>query len=1095
MIKLNFNITFEDLYSTFGLKKIDEKFIDFLNTKNITLKHDLIAGRKNNQISSELIINLAPYLESFIINLFNLKQNENKNPEYHKKASALFECRRKFIQRKVKFEDYDEKKVPEAISVLNKIHIDFDDELSIAINILKWLSDNNKKLLEAAKIYVAWALYSKEGKIKYSNGILFKIPKKLHFDKLVESLESSNTTKCFNEDKLRVRNGFDLTDPTINQNTAIVNANYCLYCHKQDKDSCSKGLIDKATNNITKNPLGVELKGCPLKEKISEMNFLKKEGVIIGAFATAIIDNPMIAATGHRICNDCMKSCIYQKQEPVDIPLIETKILDDVLKLDYGFEVYSLLTKWNPLKSEGYLPKEFNNNKILIVGMGPAGFTLSHYLINEGFTVVGIDGLKIEPIQSEFSGIMQNGSRTNFKPIKNISEIEEKLSERKAYGFGGVAEYGITVRWNKNYLTVLRLMLERRENFKMYGSVRFGSTINYKSAKKLGFSHVALAIGAGKPNIPDIPNILCKGARSASDFLMTLQTLGASRKNSIANLQIRLPIIVIGGGLTSIDTATESLAYYPVMVEKFLTQYEKLGNTFLKTLNGEELEVTLKFIKHAKELRANPKEKLALLKKWGGVKIIYRKKFEESPAYKLNHEEVAKAFEEGIEVVDNTCPIEIILDKYNHCKKIICNNKTIEAKTILIATGTSPNTTLAREDPEHFKLNGRYFSMTKEEKNSTFITNIEDNFSISVLGDSHPKYSGSVVKAMASAKNSYKSIAKEVLRYDKKNVLQNSKFFEKLNNQLISKVIKVNRLTKTVVEIFVQSPLAASEFKPGQFYRLQNYESNAKISNGYLKAIEPLALTGASVDKTLGIVSLIVLEMGGSSNFCQDLKPGEIVSLMGPTGSPTYIPKNEKVILIGGGLGNAVLFSIGKALIDNGCHVLYFAGYKREKDIFKPKEIEKAANQVIWCCDESELKLSNIIKQSFHGNIVKALENYDINFSDGLKLKDFNRMLTIGSDSMMKAVSYAIQNDLKNLFDPNIKSFASINSPMQCMMKEICAQCLQKHVNPKTKEITYVYSCFNQDQNLKHVDFEHLFCRLKQNSLLEKITSSLNSPV
>ena len=138
------------------------------------------------------------------------------------------------------------------------------------------------------------------------------------------------------------------------------------------------------------------------------------------------------------------------------------------------------------------------------------------------------------------------------------------------------------------------------------------------------------------------------------------------------------------------------------------------------------------------------------------------------------------------------------------------------------------------------------------------------------------------------------------------------------------------------------------------------------------------------------------------------------------------------------------------------------------------------------------MKSSNINNKSFHGNIVKALENYDINFSDGLKLKDYNRMLIIGSDSMMKAISYAIQNDLKNLFNPNIKSFASINSPMQCMMKEICAQCLQKHINPETKEISYVYSCFNQDQNLKHVDFDHLFCRLKQNSLLEKITSNLN---
>ena len=55
------------------------------------------------------------------------------------------------------------------------------------------------------------------------------------------------------------------------------------------------------------------------------------------------MDNPFAAGTGHRICNDCMKSCIYQKQTPVNIPQIETSILSDVLLLPYGFEIYSLL--------------------------------------------------------------------------------------------------------------------------------------------------------------------------------------------------------------------------------------------------------------------------------------------------------------------------------------------------------------------------------------------------------------------------------------------------------------------------------------------------------------------------------------------------------------------------------------------------------------------------------------------------------------------------------------------------------------------------------------------------------------------------------
>ena len=71
-------------------------------------------------------------------------------------------------------------------------------------------------------------------------------------------------------------------------------------------------------------------------------------------------------------------------------------------------------------------------------------------------------------------------------------------------------------------------------------------------------------------------NGLARGVRQASDFLMALQLTGAAKANSVANLQLRMPIVVIGGGLTAIDTATESMAYYVVQVEKFLERYETL---------------------------------------------------------------------------------------------------------------------------------------------------------------------------------------------------------------------------------------------------------------------------------------------------------------------------------------------------------------------------------------------------------------------------------------------------------------------------------------------------------------------------------------
>jgi hypothetical protein len=72
---------------------------------------------------------------------------------------------------------------------------------------------------------------------------------------------------------------------------------------------------------------------------------------------------------------------------------------------------------------------------------------------------------------------------------------------------------------------------------------------------------------------------------------------------------------------------------------------------------------------------------------------------------------------------------------------------------------------------------------------------------------------------------------------------------------------------------------------------------------------------------------------------------------------------------------------------------------------------------------------------------------------------------------------------------PSHVGIGSINSPMQCMMKEICAQCLQPQVDRATGKVRYVFSCFNQDQPLDEVDFAGLRQRLGQNSLQEKLTA------
>ena len=89
----------------------------------------------------------------------------------------------------------------------------------------------------------------------------------------------------------------------------------------------------------------------------------------------------------------------------------------------------------------------------------------------------------------------------------------------------------------------------------------------------------------------------------------------------------------------------------------------------------------------------------------------------------------------------------------------------------------------------------------------------------------------------------------------------------------------------------------------------------------------------------------------------------------------------------------------------------------------------------------------------------------------------------------MAAVAAARHGVLEPFLKPDHRGIASINSPMQCMMKEICAQCLQPQHDPETGKVRYVFSCFNQDQPLDAVDFGALRARLEQNVVQEKLTA------
>ncbi|HSW52066.1 MAG TPA: FAD-dependent oxidoreductase [Sulfuricaulis sp.] len=1149
---LNHGLTFAELFTPEGLQKIDGLFLERLRERDARAHDSLLAWRAGRETLtplqvSELLLACGPVLDEFIANLFNIQDALEATRRGTLAHDPVFHFKKLFVQRRarrrlLKKEEFESFAELDAwlTQTLRQAGLDATDrELAIAKYGEKLLLDE-KAHAEPIERLTRWclrALTVPEGKAAVKGWVSFRLPEGIDHQRLVPIVPINDAIGrvAGPAEQLRPRDGFRLTDPRMGAREVQNEINYCIYCHDHDGDFCSKGFPEKKgepDKGLKVNPLGVTLTGCPLDEKISEMHSLKKSGHTIGALAMITVDNPMCAATGHRICNDCMKACIYQKQDPVNIPQAETRILTDVLDLPWGVEIYDLLIRWNPLRPQQWLPKPYNSLKVLVFGMGPAGFTLAHHMLMEGFAVVGAEGLKIEPLPEELVR----------EPIRDFTMLEESLDTRIMAGFGGVAEYGITNRWDKNFLKLIYLSLARRPHFQVFGGVRFGGTLTVEDAWHLGFDHIAICIGAGLPQALPIPGSLAPGMRQANDFLMALQLTGAAKHSSLANLQVRLPAVVIGGGLTGVDTATEIQAYYIVQVEKMLERYETLarakGEAAVRAgLDKASLNILDEFLVHGRAVRAERERArkahsapdfLKLIRQWGGVTIAYRKGMNQSPAYTRNHEEIIKAFEEGIYYAEGLDPKEARVDADGQVEALVAKRLRpdesgkwldtgeeviIPTRAILVATGARPNVAYEFEHKNTFlKERGHYqthhavlgglepIAVAPHCKIPDFgpftsYTSPEGRH-VSFLGDTHPVFHGSVVKAVASGLRTYpKIVATLGARVNQKgDVREYHQFRARIEEALAARVESVKRLTPSVVELKVRAPMAAKRFKAGQFFRLQNFETQSALVDGTRLQTEALAMTGARVDPATGLVSLMVIERGASSRLVAGLQPGEPVALMGPTGVRATIPDGgETILFIGGRHGAAHVQSTGKALREKHNRVLFVGCFDSAQDVFCQDEIEAAADAVLWItANGAPVKPRRPQDRAVTAPVLDALVQYAAGKLGDvpIRLEEVTRMQVVGSNRLVRLIRDGRKKELKPFLAKQPATTGSINTPMQCCLKGVCSQCLQWQIDPQTgKRTKAVFSCSWQDQPLDIVDLDNLDQRLSQNRVQEHLTS------
>src|SRR6476620_9032288 len=184
---LAFGLTFQDLYERQGLLKLDGLFLDELRQAAPELSERLLKAREeppapHNKTGSELIIELAPYVDDFVGKLFGIDDDLARLQSKHSELAPLYAIKRKFVQRKAltgfTVESASEIDGFSVGAVFETLMAGPLTELGFSTQVARWLENETAyhEHLRVATLYAAWATLSPQGKARHGHGVLFKIP-------------------------------------------------------------------------------------------------------------------------------------------------------------------------------------------------------------------------------------------------------------------------------------------------------------------------------------------------------------------------------------------------------------------------------------------------------------------------------------------------------------------------------------------------------------------------------------------------------------------------------------------------------------------------------------------------------------------------------------------------------------------------------------------------------------------------------------------------------------------------------------------------------------------------------------------------------
>ena len=163
--------------------------------------------------------------------------------------------------------------------------------------------------------------------------------------------------------------------------------------------------------------------------------------------------------------------------------------------------------------------------------------------------------------------------------------------------------------------------------------------------------------------------------------------------------------------------------------------------------------------------------------------------------------------------------------------------------------------------------------------------------------------------------------------------------------------------------------------------------------------------------------------------------------------------------------------------------------FNDESDLFLQHELIDATDHIIW--HGKNLDQINSLRE----NDTKIEDKLNPIFFDFLQSININQdsitnVMLIGSASYTKNKKIEMIDNINYFLSPETKFVASVYGPMQCMLKGVCAQCLQWQVDPITgKRTKAVYACSWQHQPMELIDTHNLDQRQAQNKTQEILSN------